>query len=169
MTEDLIGRSTADLGGEAGLVHAALTLAEQQAAAGRAPFAALVVRAGVVAGVGVNSVAEDLDPSAHAEVAAIRDAAARGRDPVLADAILYTSCEPCALCRTVAHAAGVTELVYAAPKELIPPEMGRIPEDVIGLIDAVAGVLPGQVRLASVPDDRRARPFTAFVESGAAG
>ncbi|HVX43355.1 MAG TPA: deaminase [Mycobacteriales bacterium] len=163
MTE-LVGKRAEELGGEAGLMEAVLTLAERQGTAGRSPFAALVVRDGVVVGAGVNRVEDDLDPSAHAEVVAIRDAAGSAEA-----ATLYTSCEPCALCRTVAHAAGVAEMVYAAGKELIPPAMGRIPDDVVALIDAVSTVLPGQTRAtkADIPAERRARPFTRFVESGA--
>lgn len=167
----LVGMTVAELRGEAGLLEAVLALAERQAAAGRSPFAALVVRDGEVAGAGVNTVTEDLDPSAHAEVCAIRDAARRLRDVQLAGAILYASCEPCAVCRTVAHAAGIGRVVFAAPKELIPSAMGPVPDDVVRLIQAVAGVLPGQTRRGAppVPDARLARPFTVFVANGGAG
>jgi tRNA(Arg) A34 adenosine deaminase TadA len=158
----------AELGGDAGLLEAVLALAERQAAAARAPFAALVVQGGAVTGVGVNTVEEDLDPSAHAEVAAIRDAARRVRDARLTGAVLYASCEPCAVCRTVAHAAGIGEIVFAAPKELIPAAMGAVPDDTVRLIGAVASVLPGQARRGAAPmaDARLARPFTVFVAQG---
>jgi tRNA(Arg) A34 adenosine deaminase TadA len=164
----LWGMTLAELGNEAGLLEAVLALAERQAAAGRAPFAALVVRGGEVAGVGVNTVEEDLDPSAHAEVCAIRDAARRVREVQLTGAVLYASCEPCAVCRTVAHAAGIGEVVFAAPKELIPSAMGPVPRDVVRLIQAVTSVLPAQTRRGATPmlDARLARPFTVFVADG---
>jgi tRNA(Arg) A34 adenosine deaminase TadA len=164
----LAGMTAAELGGEAGLLEAVLALAERQGAAPRAPFAALVVQGGEVVGVGVNTVEEDLDPSAHAEVAAIRDAARRVRDVRLTGAVLYASCEPCAVCRTVAHAAGIGEVVFAAPKELIPSAMGAVPDDTVRLIGAVASVLPGQARRGAAPmaEARLARPFTVFVAQG---
>ena len=164
----LVGMTVAELGGDAGLLEAVLTLAEAQAAAGRAPFAALIARDGKVAGAGVNTVEEDLDPSAHAEVRAIRDAARRARDVRLTGAVLYASCEPGALCRTVAHAAGIRKVVFAAPKELIPSDMGSVPDDTVRLIQAVDSVLPGQTRRGATPmtDARLARPFTMFVANG---
>jgi tRNA(Arg) A34 adenosine deaminase TadA len=164
----LAGMTVEELGGEAGLLQAVLALAERQAAAARSPFAALVVRGGEVAGVGVNTVQEDLDPSAHAEVRAIRDAARRVRSVRLAGAVLYTSCEPCAVCRTVAHDAGIADVVFAAPKELIPPAMGPVPDETVRLIQAIAAVLPGQTRrsVTPAPDARLARPFTVFVANG---
>jgi len=160
--------TVAEVGGDAGLLEAVLALAERQAALSRAPFAALVVRRGEVVGVGVNTVEEDLGPSAHAEVCAIRDAARRMGDVRLTGAALYTSCEPCAVCRTVAHAAGIGEVVFAAPNELIPSAMGPVPDDVVRLIEAVASVLPGQTRrgATAMSDARLARPFTVFAGRG---
>ena len=93
-------------------------LATRQAATGRLPFAALVVRDGVVLGGGVNTVLDDHDPSGHGEVVAVRDATRRLGTADLTGAVVYSSCEPCAICRLVAAAAGIGEIVYAADKSL---------------------------------------------------
>src|SRR4051812_1376917 len=93
-----------------------VAMAGALAAAGRLPFAALVLRDGVVLGAGVNTVQVDHDPAAHGEVVAIRDATARLGRADLGGAVVYSNCEPCAICRLVAAAAGVTEIVYAAGK-----------------------------------------------------
>jgi tRNA(Arg) A34 adenosine deaminase TadA len=162
--DTVVGRAVPDLGGEEGLLRLAVDLAARQARDGEPPFAALVVTDGVVSGVGVNTVERDLDPAAHAEVAAVRDAARRLGSPDLPGALLYASCEPCAICRTVAQAAGVAELVYAAPKELLSAALGAVPAVTVQLIDAVGAVLPGFVRpgATGLPDAELARPFTEF-------
>lgn len=99
---------------------------------------------------------------------AVRDAARRLHRVRLTGAVLYASCEPCALCRTAAHAAGIGEVVFAAPKELIPPAMGPAPGDTVRLIQAVASVLPGQTRRGAtrLSDAQLARPFTVFAAHG---
>lgn len=76
----------------------AVQLARDNVAQGGGPFGALIVRQGLVIATGVNRVTANLDPTAHAEVMAIRQACERLQDFQLADAILYTSCEPCPMC-----------------------------------------------------------------------
>jgi tRNA(Arg) A34 adenosine deaminase TadA len=98
----------------------AVQLALDNAAAGQLPFGAVVVRAGTVLATGVNTEVRDVDPTAHAEVAAVRNACRQLGVRHLEDATIYSSCEPCAICVSVAAAAGVTRIVYAAPKEFIP-------------------------------------------------
>ena len=65
---------------------------------GSAPFAALIVKGGVVVGEGVNNVVNHPDPSSHGEIEAIRDAARRLGRWDLSGRDLYTTCEPCELC-----------------------------------------------------------------------
>lgn len=80
------------------------------------PFGAVVVRDadGAVVGEGANRVTLDLDPTAHAEVVAIRAAcAALGRFD-LRGCTLYASCEPCPMCHGAAHWARVDRVVYGA-------------------------------------------------------
>jgi tRNA(Arg) A34 adenosine deaminase TadA len=136
-------------------------LALARAAAGRPPFAALVVRDGVVLGGGVNSVLDDHDPSGHGEVVAIRDATRRLGTADLAGAVVYSSCEPCAICRLVAAAAGVGEIVYAAGKELVPAAVDPDPLTTARLIDAVTAVLPGIARAGHTGADAAA-PFRGY-------
>lgn len=80
------------------------------------PFGAVVVRDGRVLGRGRNRVLGDGDPTAHAEVVAIRDAARRQRTHDLAGATLYSSCEPCPMCLGALYWAGIQRVVYAADR-----------------------------------------------------
>lgn len=79
------------------------------------PFAALVVRDNAIIGEGCNRVTHLCDPTAHAEVMAIRSAAASAGSPHLEGATLYTSCEPCPLCLSAALWSHIGQIVYAAP------------------------------------------------------
>lgn len=78
------------------------------------PFGSVVVRDGEVVGEGWNQVVVAHDPTAHAEVVAIRDAARRLGTHSLKGCVLYTSCEPCPLCLAAAYWAGIERVVYAA-------------------------------------------------------
>ena len=78
------------------------------------PFAALVVRDGKIVGEGVNSVTATCDPTAHAEVNAIRAAAKALGTFTLAGCELYTSCEPCPMCLAAAYWARVDAVYYGA-------------------------------------------------------
>lgn len=149
---------------EAGALAHAVELARVHAAAGQLPFAALVVRDGVVIGAGANTVLADHDPSGHGEVAAVRDAARRQGSPDLGGAVVYSSCEPCAICRLVAAAAGVGEIVFAAGKDLVPAAIDGDPATTARLIDAVTAVLPGIARPGRTGADPAA-PFAAYEES----
>ena len=81
---------------------------------GGAPFAALIVDgSGQVIGQGVNLVNEHCDPTAHAEIAAIRAACNTLNTPSLSGKILYASGEPCALCYMAARWAGITRIIIA--------------------------------------------------------
>ncbi|HLL67151.1 MAG TPA: deaminase [Micromonosporaceae bacterium] len=166
---DLVGATLASLGGEPGLLARTVALARQHGGTGELPFAAAVVRDGVVIGTGLNTALSDPDPSAHSEVVAIRDAARRIRSADLAGAVVYASCEPCAICRTVAAAAGVREIVFAAGKELIPAAMDPAPEATAKLIDAVTALLPGIARRGAtgLTGAELSAPFRAFLDAAA--
>ena len=84
---------------------------------GGGPFAALVVRGGVVVADGVNRVTRDDDPTAHAEVVAIRTAGRTLGTHLLTGTVLVCSCEPCPLCLAAALWARVDEVVYAADRD----------------------------------------------------
>ncbi|MGA8211314.1 MAG: nucleoside deaminase [Nocardioidaceae bacterium] len=94
----------------------AVARAVANVAEGGGPFGAVVVRAGAVLGEGENRVTRDLDPTAHAEVVAIRRACTGVGDFSLAGATLYSSCEPCPLCMSAALWARVARVVYAADR-----------------------------------------------------
>lgn len=94
----------------------AVALAVANVADGGGPFGALVVHAGEVVGTGQNRVTRDLDPTAHAEVMAIRAACRSVGDFSLAGCTLYTSCEPCPLCLSAALWARLDRVVYAADR-----------------------------------------------------
>jgi guanine deaminase len=90
--------------------------ATENVAAGGGPFAAIVVRGDDVVAEGVNRVTRDLDPTAHAEVVAIRSACQAVGDFSLAGHVLVSSCEPCPLCLAAALWARVDEVVYVADR-----------------------------------------------------
>jgi guanine deaminase len=95
-------------------VTRAVALAEKNAAAGQLPFGAVVVRDGEELATGVNTALRDHDPAAHAEVEAVRNACRALGTLDLTGAVIYSSCEPCDICRAVAATAGVTTIYYAA-------------------------------------------------------
>jgi len=96
----------------------AVRLAVENVRAGRGgPFGALIVRDGEVVGRGTNRVTTDHDPTLHAEVAAIRDAARRLRTFRLDGCDIYASCEPCPMCLGAVYWARLDRVFYAAVQE----------------------------------------------------
>lgn len=77
------------------------------------PFGAVVVRKGRIVGKGWNQVTSANDPTAHAEVTAIRDACRRLKTFQLDDCELYTSCEPCPMCLSAMYWARLKKVYYA--------------------------------------------------------
>lgn len=92
----------------------ALELAREAQAAGEVPVGALVVSNGVVAGRGFNSPIRLADPTAHAEVLAIREAAAHLGNYRLENSTLYVTLEPCVMCAGALVAARIARLVFGA-------------------------------------------------------
>ena len=78
------------------------------------PFGAVVVREGQILAATGNSVMRDHDPSAHAEVNAIREACRKVGSPNIPGAVLYSSCEPCPMCYSTAYWARISKIFYAA-------------------------------------------------------
>lgn len=93
----------------------ALDLAREAAAAGEVPIGAVVVKAGAVVGEGRNAPRAKRDPTAHAEMLAIRQAAAALDDERLTGCDLYVTLEPCAMCAGAIAHARIARLYYAAP------------------------------------------------------
>ena len=92
----------------------ALRLAVESVGVGGGPFGAVVVCGGQIVGRGHNRVTLDNDPTAHAEVVAIRDACERLGNFELSGCELYTSCEPCPMCFSAIHWARLERVWYAA-------------------------------------------------------
>jgi len=89
-----------------------LSLAKMRANHG-GPFGAVVVRRGRIVGRGWNQVTSTNDPTAHAEVVAIRDACRRLKTFQLDACELYTSCEPCPMCLSAIYWARLKHVYYA--------------------------------------------------------
>lgn len=97
------------------LLRRAIHLASVHSAPGEAgPFGAVVARSGEVVGEGWNRVVELSDPTAHAEILAIRDAATRSGTHVLDDCTIYCSCEPCPMCLSAILWARIPRVMFAA-------------------------------------------------------
>lgn len=92
----------------------ALALAGQAAIAGEVPVGAIVVKDGEIIGRGSNAPIGSHDPSAHAEIQAMRDAAKNLGNYRLVDCTLYVTLEPCAMCAGAIQHARIARLVYGA-------------------------------------------------------
>jgi tRNA(Arg) A34 adenosine deaminase TadA len=121
----------------------ALSQQHMQANAG-GPFGAVIVRGDQLVAEGWNQVTSSVDPTAHAEVVAIRHACKALNNFSLAGCVLYTSCEPCPMCLAAAYWARVDRIVFAA---------GRADAAAIGFDDAF---IYEQIPL---PTDQRSVPM----------
>ena len=95
-------------------MHRALALADRAANEGEVPVGAVVVRDGELLGEGWNQVIGSDDPTAHAEVVALRDAAAAVGNYRLPGALLYVTLEPCTMCAGALVHARIKQVVFAA-------------------------------------------------------
>lgn len=94
----------------------ALELATEAAARGEVPVGAVVVHNGEIIGRGFNQPITTNDPTAHAEVMALRDAAKNIQNYRLVDCTLYVTLEPCAMCVGALMHARVARIVWGAPE-----------------------------------------------------
>ncbi len=96
-------------------IEEAIRLAAENVSSGLGgPFGALVVKDGEIIGRGVNRVTSINDPTAHAEVMAIRDACRNLNTFKLEGAVIYSSCEPCPMCLSAIYWARLKTIFYAA-------------------------------------------------------
>lgn len=100
---------------ELGFMHRALALADEAEAAGEVPLGAVVVLAGEIVGEGYNRPIASADPTAHAEVVALRDAGRRLGSYRLPGTVVYVTLEPCAMCVGAMIHARVARVVFGAP------------------------------------------------------
>jgi tRNA(adenine34) deaminase len=96
-------------------MQAALAEARLAAEAGEVPIGAVVVHEGAIIAGGQNTVLRDVDPTAHAEIVALRAAAKALGNYRLAGCTLFVTLEPCAMCAGAMIHARIDRLVYAAP------------------------------------------------------
>lgn len=96
------------------MMKIAMDLAQEAAAAGEVPVGAIVVKDGQIIGRGSNAPIGLHDPSAHAEIQALRDAAKNIGNYRLVDCTLYVTLEPCAMCTGAIQHARISRLVYGA-------------------------------------------------------
>lgn len=92
----------------------ALFLALEAEAAGEVPVGAVLVKAGHILGRGYNRPIRESDPTAHAEIVALREAAARSGNYRIEESTLYTTVEPCVMCAGAIVHARVKRLVFGA-------------------------------------------------------
>ncbi len=96
------------------LMHAAIAEAQKAKAKNEIPVGAIVVLAGEVIGRGFNRTISDCDPSAHAEVVALRQAAANHKNHRLNGTTVYVTLEPCAMCVGAMIQARIQRVVFGA-------------------------------------------------------
>jgi tRNA(Arg) A34 adenosine deaminase TadA len=94
----------------------AIDLSIENVASGGGPFGAVIVRDGEIVATGTNRVTASCDPTAHAEVSAIRAACSRLGTFKLEGCVIYTSCEPCPMCLSAIYWAGLERIYYGNTK-----------------------------------------------------
>jgi tRNA(adenine34) deaminase len=145
----------------------ALQLAREGAAAGEVPVGAVVVLGGRIIGRGRNGPVGAHDPTAHAEIVALRDAATRAGNYRLPGAILYVTLEPCVMCVGAFMHARVQTVIYGAtePKAGAMESTQRAHEHpaLTHQVTVVSGVLAAECRdvLQAFFRDRRRGPHEA--------
>lgn len=95
----------------------AIELSKKNIEHGGGPFGAVIVKDGQIIGEGFNKVTANNDPTAHAEVEAIREACKNINNFDLSGAEIYTSCEPCPMCLSAIYWARLGKIFYANTKK----------------------------------------------------
>ena len=96
----------------------AITLSEENLTTKNGgPFGAVIVKDGKVIASSANQVFKEIDPTAHAEIAAIRLACQALNTVDLSGCIIYSSCEPCPMCLAAIYWSGISEICFANTKE----------------------------------------------------
>jgi guanine deaminase len=102
-------------------------LAIEEAKKGDAPYGAVIVKDNQVVAAAYNTVRQDSDPSAHAEVNVIRRLTAKLKNPALDGYSIYTTGEPCPMCAAACVWTGISEIIYGASiADLISINQGQI-------------------------------------------
>lgn len=110
-------------GGHAVFIEQARLMKSRAVEAGDQPYGAIVVRAGQIVGFGPSRVITGQDPTAHAEMEAIRDAARRLGTRELSECVLYSTSRPCRMCETASYWADISLMYFG-----VSPSHGEKPE-----------------------------------------
>lgn len=134
---------------EEALLRRAIALSEEAARAGCEPFGAVVARPdGTIVGEGFNRSRVKHDPTSHGETEAIRDACAKLGTLDLSGCVVFTSCEPCALCVATMQITRIARVVYAASLADSAATLGR-PPGMTAALRAEAGQPVGHGRISA--------------------
>lgn len=98
------------------LMQKAIELSEKNIADGGGPFGAVIAKDGKIVATGVNRVTAQHDPTAHAEVSAIREACGKLQTFDLSGCEIYSSCEPCPMCLAAIYWAHIDKLYFGNDK-----------------------------------------------------
>ncbi len=101
---------------DARYMQMAIDLSVENVDNGGGPFGAVIVKDGDILSTGVNRVVPGSDPTAHAEVSAIREACGKLKTYKLEGCTIYSSCEPCPMCLSAIYWAGIKRLCYGNTK-----------------------------------------------------
>jgi guanine deaminase len=96
------------------LLRLAIAKAQEGIASGQSPFGAIIVRGAEVIAAAHNTVWRDSDPTAHAEINAIRQAAAKLKTINLSGLTMLTTCEPCPMCLAAIHWSKIDRVIFGA-------------------------------------------------------
>ncbi len=99
------------------LMRRAIKLSEQSVRSGGGPFGAVIAKDGNIIAEGNNSVTLNIDPTAHAEVSAIRNACQQLKTFDLSGCEIYTSCEPCPMCLGAIYWAHIDKIYYGCDRK----------------------------------------------------
>lgn len=143
-------------------IEEALKLAVKNVSNGGGPFGAVITRDGRIISTGENRVTANNDPTAHAEIQAIRAACDRLGTFDLSGCTLYSSCEPCPMCLGAIYWAHISNVFYAA-NQYEAAEAGF--DDSIIYREFEADVRDRMIPIQRVYTDNRGKPFDAWREN----
>ncbi|MDW7661828.1 MAG: nucleoside deaminase [Bacillota bacterium] len=125
------------------------------------PFGAVIIQNGEIIATGHNRVISSHDPTAHAEIVAIRSAADKLGRFDLSDCELYTTCEPCPMCYSAAHWAKIKKIVYGATRQ----DAADIGFDDNYLYEVLSGEHPNEfMKLTQENREECLAPFNKYME-----
>ncbi|WP_100013159.1 nucleoside deaminase [Lentibacillus sediminis] len=148
--------------GKEKLMERAIEIAQKSAMTDGGPFGAIVVKDGKIIGVGRNEVTTTNDPTAHAEMQAIRAACKSLNRFQLTDCEIYTSCEPCPMCIGAIYWARPKAVYYAATKK----EVAQIGFDDHFIYEQIAlPVEKRSMKMVQICPDNYDLPFQIWKDS----